>query len=70
MTRIADRMSATEVAEAFGVTTATIRRWVKLQRIPFRRLPSGRAVFFRAEIEPLIPTAAQLLAGDDAERSA
>lgn len=54
-----DRMPIGEIAAAFGVHTKTVRRWAESGAIPSRRLPSGRRVFYRVEITPLVPTGPQ-----------
>lgn len=44
-------MTTSEVADYFGVTAETIRRWTETGAIPCVKLPSGRRRFYRAQIE-------------------
>lgn len=58
-------MTAEEIAEAFGVTAATVRRWTRAGQLPTWPLPSGRRVYLRRQIMPLVPgSAAVLLQGE------
>jgi excisionase family DNA binding protein len=46
MTEFENFLTAAQVAELFGLSVATIRKWVLLRYIPFRKI--GRAVRFSA----------------------
>ena len=39
------------LAEKFSVTEATVRKWVRLNRIPFIKLPTGAIRFDPQEID-------------------
>ena len=44
-----DIMSASQVAEMFGVSLVTVRRWTSRGDIPHTKLPGGRAVRYDAD---------------------
>ncbi len=46
-----------EVAELFGVTSATVTRWANEGRLPSVQTPSGRRRFRMSEINRLRPAA-------------
>ena len=47
-------MSATQVADVFGVSRQTVARWASEGVLPAIRLPSGRFRFRRQDIEELL----------------
>lgn len=61
MTQLPDRMTTSEVADAFGVSEETVRRWTRAGQLPSQPLPSGRVVYLRRQIMPLVPGSAAVL---------
>ena len=47
-----------EVAELFGVTVGTVRRWDKTGRIESLRTPTGHRRFRRTDVEALLQASA------------
>ncbi|NQT47748.1 MAG: helix-turn-helix domain-containing protein [Chloroflexi bacterium] len=45
-----ERLSTDEVAELFDTTPATVRRWARLDKIPYIKGPGGRYIFLKDDI--------------------
>ncbi len=46
-----ERLTTDEVAEVFDTTPATVRRWARLDKIPYIRGPGGRYIFLKDDIQ-------------------
>lgn len=49
-----DLITPAEAAALLGVSGETLRRWAKDEIVRHVKLPSGRRVFYRADIEALL----------------
>lgn len=58
MTQTHPLVTAGAVAAQFGTSTETIRRWARDGKLPFVPMPSGRIKFRQADIDALLPPAA------------
>lgn len=61
MTQLPPFLTAAQVAERYGTTAETVRRWVREDKLPAEaivKLPSGRVKFRRAAIDALMPETA------------
>ncbi len=48
------KLTSNEVAEIFDTTAATVRRWARLDKIPYIRGPGGRYIFLEDDIQEYI----------------
>lgn len=46
-----ERLTTDEVAEVFDTTPATVRRWARLDKIPYIKGPGGRYIFLKDDID-------------------
>ena len=46
-----ERLTTDEVAEVFDTTPATVRRWARLDKIPYIKGPGGRYIFLKDDIQ-------------------
>ena len=53
-----DLLTATEAAEAWGVSVHTVRRWARDQKVTTIVLPSGRRRYRRSDVENALTTEA------------
>lgn len=60
MTQVSPFLTAPQVAERFGVSAETVRRWAREGKVPTVTMPSGRVKFLRADIDTLIPETAEV----------
>lgn len=49
-----DLLPPSEAAELLGISSETLRRWAEDGKIRHVKLPSGRRLFYRADIEDLL----------------
>ena len=47
-------LTASDVAEALGVTDETVRQWAKSGKLRYVRLPSGQRRFQRSDVEAIL----------------
>ena len=47
-------LTSPEVADLFGVSDETVRRWAKDGKLPVVELPSGRVKFRRSDIDAIL----------------
>ena len=45
------RLTTNQVAEIFDTTPATVRRWARLDKIPYIKGPGGRYIFLEDDIQ-------------------
>lgn len=57
MTQVSPFLTPGEVAELYGTTAETVRRWAKEGLIPSVVMPSGRRKYRRDEIESALADA-------------
>ena len=53
-----DLLTASQAAEAWGVSVHTVRRWARDEKVTTIVLPSGRRRYRRSDVENIITTEA------------